>query len=617
MKCAGAISPEVYSLTKSQLRSLGTILLVCILLISTTVLAAPYGSRTLTSGSFGGDVVELQRRLTSLGYDVGKPDGIFGPRTRGALVKFQRDFGLVPDGLAGKWTYMTVDRAYTWQHGHNRTVRQGDSLWLIARDAGTKVETLRWLNRLQDDMLYPGQVLRVPGPIKRNPPPPPKPTPPVAAPKPTPTPVTQAPKPTPPPAPKPTPPAPQPTNPAPQPPQPADPAPTPPTAPMPDGGSEPGAPSTPGTGTPGSDPAAPTPDTPVGPTPIPPAGPPPGTPSSPLPGTGTPPVGTDSPAREDRYLVLGYYAEDYPGDSRSLDSLKNSLDQVDLVVNFQLKVDAKGNITTGAYPALMEEASRTGIPVQGLLHNLGPNGFDIAVARAVLSDPAVREITIENLVSAAQTHKLSGINVDIENVPPDLRHQYTEFVRLLSQRLKPLGLGLTLSIPAKTFDDTRSSWSGAFDYKALGQLADYIVPMAYDEHLPGFQAGPVASLGWVDKVAAFAASQIPPEKVLLGVAAYGYDWKKGTTTGRGLSVPAAMSLALKNGVQVEWNETAQVPYFTYVSGGQERIVYFENARSLKPKLELVRKYNLGGIGIWRLGLEEPSIWSAIQAELGQ
>lgn len=616
MKCAGAISPEVYSLTKSQLRSLGTILLVCFLLVSTTVLAAPYGSRTLTSGSFGGDVVELQRRLTSLGYDVGKPDGIFGSRTRSALIRFQRDFGLVPDGLAGKWTYMTVDRAYTWQHGHNRTVRKGDSLWLIARDAGTSVETLRWLNRLQDDMLYPGQVLRVPGPIKRNPPPAPKPTAPVPSPKPKPSPVTPkpappAPKPAPPPAPKPQP-QPQPT------PQPSDPAPTPPTAPVPDGGSEPGQPSTPGADTPGTNPSPPTPPSPDSPTdPTPPIGTPPGAPTSPLPGTGTPPVGSDAPIMDGRYLVLGYYAEDYPGDSRSLNSLKNSLEQVDLVVNFQLKVDAKGTITTGAYPALMEEAARTGIPVQGLLHNLGPNGFDSAVARAVLSDPDVRESTIQNLISAAQTHKLSGINVDIENVPPDQRHQYTEFVRLLSLRLKPLGLGLTLSIPAKTFDDTRSSWSGAFDYKALGQHADYIVPMAYDEHLPGFQAGPVASLGWVEKVAAFAASQIPPEKVLLGVAAYGYDWQKGTTTGRGLSVPAAMNLALKNGAQVEWNETAQVPYFTYVSGGQERVVYFENARSLKPKLELVRKYNLGGIGIWRLGLEEPSIWSAIQSELGE
>lgn len=600
-------------MTKSRLRSLGIFLLICFLLISTTVLAAPYGSRTLTSGSFGGDVVELQRRLSSLGYEVGKPDGIFGSRTRTALIRFQRDFGLVPDGLAGKWTFMTVDRAYTWQHGHNHAVRSGDSLWLIAKESGTKAETLRWLNRLQDDMLYPGQVLRVPGPIKRNPPPPPKPAP-----------VTPKPAPA---TPQPTPPAPLPTPPAPKP-QPTEPTPTPPPAPVPDGGNDPASPTIPDSDQPSptpsptpdptpSQPSDPTPTPPGGPVPAPPTGPPPGAPTSPLPSNGTPPVVSDSPTGDDGYLVLGYYAEDYPGDARSLNSLKNSLNQVDLVVNFQLKVDATGMITTGQYPVLMEEAARSGVPVQGLLHNLGPGGFDKTVARAVLADPSTRDKTLDNLVTAVQTNRLSGINVDIENVPPDLRSQYTDFVRLLSQRLKPLGLGLTLSIPAKTFDDTLSSWSGAFDYKALGQYADYIVPMAYDEHLPGFQAGPVASFGWVEKVAAFAASQIPPKKVLLGVAAYAYDWQKGSTSARGLSVPAAMNLALKNGALVEWNETAQVPFFSYVSSGQERIVYFENAGSLKPKLELVRKYSLGGIGIWRLGLEEPSIWSAIQAELGQ
>ncbi|HWI52554.1 MAG TPA: glycosyl hydrolase family 18 protein [Symbiobacteriaceae bacterium] len=537
------------------MRNIGLAVLAVLLLISTTVLAAPYGSRTLYRGTFGGDVVELQRRLSALGYVPGQADGVFGAQTRDAVVRFQKEYGLVPDGLAGKWTFRAVDRAYTWKNGSFYTVKTGDTLWSIAQRAQTKVETIQWLNQLQDDMLYPTQILRLPGAgIPGEPAPTPAPTPtPVPAPTPTPVP---APTPTPVPAPTPTPtptPPPDPTN-------------TPPVT------------------------------------------------ETPPPGDQSTPVVTD-PVPAQRYTVLGYYAEDWVGDNRSLSSLKTAGDAVNLIVNFQLQIAADGKITTRDYPGLMTEAAARGAQVQGLVHNFAGSGFDADVARKVLSDTTVRAAAIANLVSVAKERGLSGLNVDIENVPPDQRPNYTAFVKELAEALKPNGLMLTLSIPAKTFDDTRSAWSGAFDYKALGQYADRIIPMAYDEHLPGYYAGAVASAGWVEKVATFAASQIPKEKVLLGIAAYGYDWKKGTTQGNGLSVPQAMSLATKYGATVQWDADAQVPYFEYTKDGAARVVYYENAQSLGPKLDIVKKLNLAGIAIWRLGLEDPAIWPVIEAQL--
>ncbi len=500
--------PEVHPLSKRRTRLIATVAMALLLLISTSVLAAPYGSRTMSPGTFGGDVVELQRRLADLGYAPGIADGIFGTKTRQALIQFQKEYGLVPDGQAGKWTIAAVDRAYTWKQGFFYTIQPGDSLWQIGQKLGTQVDQLIWLNRLQDTMLYPGQVLRIPGDVANRP-----------------------------------------------------------TSP---------------------------------PTPMPTTTPPPPVPS-----------GVEVPA-DRRYVVLGYYAEDWQGDWRSLYSLRSSVGKTSLVVNFQLLLGPDGTVSTRTYPDLMAEAARQGIPVQGLVHNFGPGGFDAGVARAVLSSPDIRAKAVDSLYAVAREQGLSGINVDIENVPPDQRPNYTAFVRELSAKLKPEGQVLTLSVPAKTYDDTRSAWSGAFDYRALGQYADFIVPMAYDETLPGFQAGPVASYNWVDRVAAFAASQIPKEKVLLGVAAYAYDWKKGTTEGRGLSVPQAMDLAIRYGALTQWDDTAQVPYFTYVDNGGERIVYFENARSTAAKLAIVKNRGLAGIAIWRMGLEDPAIWSAIE-----
>lgn len=528
-------------MTSRRIRHIGVAVLVVLLLISTTVLAAPYGSRTLYRGTFGGDVVELQRRLGSLGYEAGTADGVFGDETRAAVVEFQKDYGLVPDGLADKWTFRAVDRAYTWKQGFFYTVVPGDTLWAISQANDTKVETIKWLNQLQDDMLYPGQALRLPPNGRSTTPVEPAPDPVIPTPGPSPTPGTA-------------------------------------TAPPP-GEVIPG-----GTGT--TDPAEP-----------------------------GAPVTTD-PSTQPKYTVLGYYAEDWIGDRRSLDSLRTAAARVNVVVNFQLQLKADGSIQTRDYPELMAEAKSRNLPVQGLVHNFAGSGFDADVARTVLSSPELRARTVASLAAVAREKGLSGINVDIENVPPDQRPGYTAFVKELKEGLQPHGLALTISIPAKTFDDTRSAWSGAFDYKALGQYADHVIPMAYDEHLPGYYAGPVASYGWVNAVARFAASQMDPQKVLLGMAAYAYDWKSGTTQGIARSVPQAMSVAAKYGAEIQWDGVAQVPYYSYTNDkGEQRIVYFENAQSMAAKLDIVKSNNLAGIAMWRMGLEDPAVWQTVADNL--
>jgi spore germination protein len=533
-------------LANQRFRTLGIAVLVAVLALSTTVVAAPYGSRSLYRGTFGGDVMVLQNRLNVLGYDAGTSDGVFGEQTRNAVLKFQVDYGLVPDGTATKWTFRAVDRAFTWKQGFFYTVVPGDSLWAIGEKTSTKIAELRWLNQLQDDMLYPDQVLRVPGSGK----------------KPTPLPA-PAPAPKPDPAPAPTP------NPAPKPPNSTQPVPAPtvPATPPANGGT-----------------VSPAPD--------------------------------QNPVTAPKYEVLGFYAEDWQGDTRSLTSLKTAGAHVNTVVNFSLKVDAQGNVATREYPELTALAKTNGYQLQALVHNFGGNGFDADVARAVLSNPAIRTRLVQNLLATAKQYGLAGINIDIENVPPDQRPGYTALIKELKETFAPQNLAVTISIPAKTWDDTQSPWSGAFDYKALGQYADKVVPMAYDQHLPGYYAGPVAGLPWVEQVAKFAASQMDPHKVLIGIAAYGYDWEKGTTIGRGLSVPQAVNLANKHGATMQWDDKHQVPWFTYKNDkGQERVVYFENAYSISPKLDLVAKYDLAGIAIWRLGLEDPAIWSVIGEKL--
>lgn len=320
----------------------------------------------------------------------------------------------------------------------------------------------------------------------------------------------------------------------------------------------------------------------------------------------------EPPAVDEGPVVVAYYAEDWEGDVRALNALRRAGARVDRVVNFALELHADGSVTTRSYPALAAAAAELGVPVYGLVHNMQNGQFRAEIARAVLSDPARRSRAVADMLAIAREHGLAGIDIDIENVPGDLRAGYTALAAEAAAVLKSGGIRLTLSVPAKTWDDTTSNWGGAFDYAALGEIADEIAIMAYDEHTWGLPHGPVASLPWVERVVAYAVTQIPPEKILLGIPAYGYDWIAGTRqVVGGLSTGGAYSLAARHGAEVRWDDEAQVPWFRYVADGAEHIVYFENSRSAAAKLRLVGRYGLGGIAIWRLGLNEDGLWEAV------
>lgn len=327
------------------------------------------------------------------------------------------------------------------------------------------------------------------------------------------------------------------------------------------------------------------------------------------------PLVIQAPSGPAKPLVVGYYAEDWQGDSRALAALRQAGSTVDRVVNFQLRIDAAGTLTGRPYPELDGLARTLGLQQYGLVHNYATDNFSSAVARAVLATPESRRRAAEQILAAAKTYGLAGIDLDLENLPADLRPNYTAFVQELSTLLKQAQLGFTISIPAKTYDDTTSNWGGAFDYQALGRYADQVAIMAYDEHTIGLPAGAVASLPWVEKVAAYAASQIEPSKLLLGIPGYGYDWVVGTTRGRALSFSQAQSLATQAKTTIQWDPWAQVPFLIYWEGGVQRLVYFENAKSTALKLDVVAKYKLGGIAFWRLGLEDPATWPTVQQKL--
>jgi len=326
-----------------------------------------------------------------------------------------------------------------------------------------------------------------------------------------------------------------------------------------------------------------------------------------------PPVQPLSPSG---YEVVSFYCQYKPEDLISYNALKAyGSGVIDAVAMFMFSVTRDGKVVGQNPEQALQLAQSMGVKSLALVNNAPDGRFDRDVATRVLGVPDVRGQAVRSIVDMLKRHGFYGVNLDFENIAPQDRDNYTQFVRELAAALKGEGLMLTLSVPAKVRDDPALSWSYPFDYVKLGELADRVVIMTYDQHYGGSIPGPVAGVDWVKRVLDYATSCIVSEKILMGVPSYGYDWQIGTSSGRSLPAHRALEQVRTENLRLEWCSVSKVPYYTYFSGGTSRIVYFENAESTRHKIELVKEYRLRGIAIWRLGYEDPGIWDVIRQEL--
>lgn len=307
------------------------------------------------------------------------------------------------------------------------------------------------------------------------------------------------------------------------------------------------------------------------------------------------------------FWVTGYYV---PYDRGSLDTLAMRAPHLDQVFTQTYGFKTDGTVT-GDDPIAVFGAT-SGQKVVLVFTNLTDGKFSAETARALLTDPSARQKAIAGMVARVKDLGAAGVQLDFEDVAGELRPQLTAFVKDLGAALKPLQASVSLAVPAKTADDPKSDWSGAFDYAALSQAADYLVIMTYDEHYRGGDPGPVASLPWSEKVLRYAISVAPTGKLLLGIPGYGYDWagaKNGTSYGikdmdKHLSEVQAPS---------QYDKGMGERVATYRVGDVVHVAWYPDEQSLAAKLQLASKYNLKGVALWRLGFEPDGYWDAFTA----
>ncbi len=238
--------------------------------------------------------------------------------------------------------------------------------------------------------------------------------------------------------------------------------------------------------------------------------------------------------------------------------------------------------------------------------------WDAALIHQIITDPQPRAEHIAAIVDLVTRRQWEGIDIDYESLYAADRGAYSVFIRDLATALHQAGKRLTLTVHAKTAEP--GDWSGARaeDWRALGESADEVRVMAYDYSTEDSSPGPIAPLTWVLSVLELAVAEIPRDKIMLGLATYGYDWPSGEQ-GQDLQWADAEALARAHNVPVKWDPVSQSPWFAYTDDrGRPHTVWYENARSLKDKVDLAIQYRVSGVFIWVLGGEDPAIWGTLR-----
>lgn len=293
------------------------------------------------------------------------------------------------------------------------------------------------------------------------------------------------------------------------------------------------------------------------------------------------------------------------------ETLNNNFDVLTTISPFEYSLEPDGSIKrhgevlSGYFIDKLKENSKKIIP--SITNNFDENDK----GTNIVMDWRKRKKNIENIISEVKNNDYDGIDIDYENLDVKVREEFSQYIKALAKELHAIDKILSVTLQAKQSDD--ESWTQAYDFDKLGQAADQVRIMTYDHSRVNTIPGPIAPIKWMAKALTYAESKINPSKIIAGLPFYAYDWcTEGKCDNRGLVWDGVQSLIEKYEVEVEWDDEAKCPWFYYKDdNGNPHTVYFENAKSISEKVNLIKKLGLGGIAIWRLGNEDPDNFKSL------
>ncbi len=310
--------------------------------------------------------------------------------------------------------------------------------------------------------------------------------------------------------------------------------------------------------------------------------------------------------KAERPVLAGYISS---SNGRAIDSLDTAYRRQQLaeISPVLYTTDAAGTVTPTARPgSIIGEARALRLSIIPTVQNLRHGTWDGAMIGILVNDEKLRSHHARQIVDLLIRNNWNGVDIDYENLRPADSSAYMAFLRLLSAELHRNHKLLTVAVPAKTTDRGDDPSSQAYHYDEIAALADEVRVMAYDHSWETSPPGPIAPTTWVRHVLDYARRLVPSDKLMLGIAAYGYDWVN--DRGTPLGATTAADLATKHHAHVHWDSASESAWFQYALAGKNHTVWFENAEAMIPKVQLATAAGIRGVVIWDLGNEDPAFW---------
>ena len=287
------------------------------------------------------------------------------------------------------------------------------------------------------------------------------------------------------------------------------------------------------------------------------------------------------------------------------------------------RVDAEGNLTGQVPESILAIAGKNKVPVMPLIVN---PGWNLELFHKLVNNSAARARMIASMVSLGKQHGFWGWQFDFEQIHVGDRDSLSRFYREAADALHANGMKLSIAVYPDPGDLQNASeyhkwlWDylvGAYDLKALADAGDFITLMTYLQHTPRTPPGPVGGLPYMERVIRTALAQgVKPNQLSLGIAFFSMNWRtewtaerKGYSWGRGLGWKAVTDLVQKSGATVRWDAVQGASEARWEQHGVFEYAWIEDATALTPKLELQKRYGLRGISVWRIGQEDPRVWT--------
>lgn len=313
----------------------------------------------------------------------------------------------------------------------------------------------------------------------------------------------------------------------------------------------------------------------------------------------------------------------------ALQGFKAHASQISIIVPAAYHVDKYGTVYGGVDPRVLQIAASNHVEVMPIVASFDQDGI-----HAFLSDPKARARAIDIMLYDAQHYHYYGWQFDLENIHVADGEAYTDFYREAAKALHARGFRISMAVikaeqPVPAQDDSGFSkflyenWKGAFDFKKLAAIGDFMSFMSYDQNTALTPPGPVAGVPWMQRMADYLMRLgIDPHKVSFGIPTYSDHWyaawsdKKGPHSTRDeITWREAQDLLDRHQVTPQWMQSMGVDY-AYWPGpnGVFEWLFIENARSFSEKLKLVRQYHFRGFSAWVLGFEDPKIWDVLKQQ---